>query len=64
MGRETRRRLVEWWSNEYCASRMNLCVIGRGMSKSTSSMFLIVDLSQQSRWMSFPIWFLGTFRPS
>jgi insulysin len=31
IGRETRRRLVEWWSKEYCASRMRLCVIGKGM---------------------------------
>ena len=30
VGRETRRRLVEWWSKEYCASRMNLCVVGKG----------------------------------
>ncbi|KAG6854734.1 hypothetical protein C0991_002448 [Blastosporella zonata] len=29
IGRETRRRLVEWWSQEYCASRMRLCVIGK-----------------------------------
>ncbi|KAG6833674.1 hypothetical protein H0H87_002870 [Tephrocybe sp. NHM501043] len=29
VGRETRRRLVEWWSREYCASRMRLCVIGK-----------------------------------
>jgi insulysin len=29
VGRETRRRLVEWWSREYCASRMKLCVIGK-----------------------------------
>ncbi|KAL4067799.1 Metalloenzyme, LuxS/M16 peptidase-like protein [Scleroderma citrinum] len=29
IGRETRRRLMEWWSKEYCASRMKLCVIGR-----------------------------------
>ncbi|KAN0077101.1 Metalloenzyme, LuxS/M16 peptidase-like protein [Tylopilus felleus] len=29
VGRETRRRLVEWWGEEYCASRMNVCVIGR-----------------------------------
>ncbi|KDQ33027.1 hypothetical protein PLEOSDRAFT_1032530 [Pleurotus ostreatus PC15] len=27
-GRLTRRRLIEWWSKEYCASRMRLCVIG------------------------------------
>lgn len=31
IGRETRRRLVEWWSKEYCASRMRLCIIGQGM---------------------------------
>ena len=31
VGRETRRRLVEWWSKEYCASRMRLCIIGKGM---------------------------------
>lgn len=30
IGRETRRRLIEWWSKEYCASRMRLCVIGSG----------------------------------
>ncbi|KIJ69177.1 hypothetical protein HYDPIDRAFT_105764 [Hydnomerulius pinastri MD-312] len=29
VGRETRRRLVEWWSKEYCASRMKVCVIGK-----------------------------------
>ena len=31
IGRETRRRLVEWWSKEYCAGRMRLCVIGKGV---------------------------------
>lgn len=30
VGRETRRRLVEWWSKEYCASRMRLAVVGKG----------------------------------
>ena len=30
VGRETRRRLVEWWSREYCAGRMRLCVVGKG----------------------------------
>jgi hypothetical protein len=30
VGRETRRRLVEWWGKEYCASRMRLCIIGKG----------------------------------
>jgi insulysin len=31
VGRETRRRLVEWWNQQYCASRMRLCVIGKGV---------------------------------
>ncbi|KAA1469392.1 hypothetical protein DENSPDRAFT_835009 [Dentipellis sp. KUC8613] len=29
VGRETRRRLIEWWTENYCASRMRLCVIGK-----------------------------------
>ncbi|KAJ3551779.1 hypothetical protein NM688_g4513 [Phlebia brevispora] len=29
IGREIRRRLVEWWSKEYSANRMRLCVIGK-----------------------------------
>lgn len=32
VGRETRRRLVEWWEKEYCASRMRLCIVGKGDS--------------------------------
>ncbi|KAL0571049.1 metalloprotease [Marasmius crinis-equi] len=28
-GRETRRRLIEWWQKEYCAGRMKLCVVGK-----------------------------------
>ena len=31
-GRETRRRLVEWWEKQYCASRMKLVVLGKGWS--------------------------------
>lgn len=34
IGRETRRRLVEWWSREYCVGRMRLCVVGKGTSPS------------------------------
>ncbi|KAJ4475639.1 insulin-degrading enzyme [Lentinula aciculospora] len=29
IGRETRRRVVEWWNKEYCASRMHLAVLGK-----------------------------------
>ena len=32
IGRETRRRLIEWWTKEYCAGRMRLCVIGKGVA--------------------------------
>ncbi|KAG8980709.1 Insulinase (Peptidase M16), partial [Tulasnella sp. 427] len=28
-GRETRRRLVEWWEGHYCASRMKLVILGK-----------------------------------
>ncbi|TFY62947.1 hypothetical protein EVJ58_g3532 [Rhodofomes roseus] len=38
VGRETRRRLVEWWSKEYCAGRMRLCVIGKESLDELSSM--------------------------
>lgn len=64
VGRETRRRLVEWWSKEYCASRMNVCVIGRGASKLMPPPLFGVNLSQQNHLMSYPIWFPDTFRPS
>jgi insulysin len=30
VGRETRRRVVEWWTNEYSAERMKLCIVGKG----------------------------------
>ncbi len=30
IGREVRKRLMEWWEKEYCASRMSLAVIGTG----------------------------------
>jgi insulysin len=30
VGRETRRRLMEWWQTEYCAGRMKLAIVGRG----------------------------------
>ena len=32
IGREIRRRLIEWWTKEYCAGRMRLCVIGKGVA--------------------------------
>ncbi len=34
VGRETRRRLVEWWETHYSASNMNLAVIGKGLKYS------------------------------
>ncbi|KAG6334740.1 hypothetical protein ID866_4358 [Astraeus odoratus] len=38
VGRETRRRLIEWWSKEYCANRMRLCVIGRESPEQLANM--------------------------
>ena len=29
VARETRRRLIEWWETHYCASIMNLAILGR-----------------------------------
>jgi insulysin len=36
VGRETRRRLMEWWENEYCAGRMRLAIVGRGKGEASS----------------------------
>lgn len=30
VGREVRRRLIEWWEQQYCAGRMTLAVVGKG----------------------------------
>ena len=32
VGREVRKRLIEWWTDEYSANRMRLCVVGKGKS--------------------------------
>ena len=32
VGRETRRRLVEWWEMHYSASNMNLAILGKGLN--------------------------------
>lgn len=37
VGREVRRRLIEWWEREYCAGRMALAVVGKGMKHFLSS---------------------------
>ncbi|EKM58998.1 uncharacterized protein PHACADRAFT_249147 [Phanerochaete carnosa HHB-10118-sp] len=29
VGREVRRRLIEWWQQQYCAGRMTLAVVGK-----------------------------------
>lgn len=40
VGRETRRRLVEWWTQEYCANRMRLCVVGKGIGQFLAFRFI------------------------
>jgi hypothetical protein len=47
VGRETRRRLVEWWEKEYCAGRMGLCVVGKGMA--VNRMLIHANLNGQNR---------------
>ncbi|KAH7889516.1 Metalloenzyme, LuxS/M16 peptidase-like protein [Phlebopus sp. FC_14] len=49
IGRETRRRLVEWWSKEYCASRMKVCVVGRETLDELSGMVSRLFSSVQNR---------------
>ena len=41
VGRETRRRLIEWWAKEYSANRMRLCVVGKGEISSTQTLTMI-----------------------
>ena len=48
VGRETRRRLVEWWTKEYCASRMRLCIIGKGRYHSSSIQFFVENFELES----------------
>ena len=55
IGRETRRRLVEWWGREYCAGRMRLCVVGKGVT--SCSILVTASLMQtwKTRWTVWPI---------
>jgi insulysin len=41
VGRETRRRLVDWWEQEYCANRMRLCVIGKESLKELEELIAV-----------------------
>ena len=43
VGRETRRRLVEWWSREYCSSRMCLAVLDRGEPRHLMRIAVVVN---------------------
>lgn len=51
-GRETRRRLVEWWEGQYCASRMKLVVLGKGevlsLLRAWETVLLILHVSAGS----------------
>lgn len=57
VGRETRRRLVEWWSKEYCSSRMNLCVIGKGKYVDFLARLLSLTAKNQNLWGIWLIWY-------
>ena len=57
IGREIRRRLVEWWTKEYSANRMRLCVIGKGQSlpdiiRSVSDAYALESLDELSDLVS------------
>lgn len=56
VGRETRRRLVEWWSEEYCAGRMRLCVVGKGAYFCALTKSTVPDYDPQSLSTSFLRW--------
>jgi hypothetical protein len=56
IGRETRRRLVEWWSREYCAGRMRLCVIGKGVVLYSRLITASLIQTWKIRWIICPIW--------
>lgn len=45
VGREVRRRLIEWWEREYCAGRMAIAVVGKG-KQFRSYMGNVLTLSQ------------------
>lgn len=61
VGRETRRRLVEWWSKEYCAGRMRLCVVGKGECDFLQICMLPAHMILQNRWMNFRRWLPASF---
>jgi hypothetical protein len=64
IGRETRRRLVEWWSREYCAGRMRLCVIGKGVILCPGLTTASLMHTRKIRWIVCPIWQPICSRPS
>jgi len=43
VGRETRRRLIEWWTKEYSANRMRLCVVGKGKISSIQTSDRVIN---------------------
>lgn len=58
IGRETRRRLVEWWEKEYCASRMRVCVVGKEsldeLSELVSTLFSPIANRGRDRMPTIP----------
>jgi hypothetical protein len=63
IGRETRRRLVEWWSREYCAGRMRLCVIGKGVLLNSGLITISLMQTWKIRWIICLTWQLTYSRP-
>ncbi|KAG8817090.1 Insulinase (Peptidase M16) [Serendipita sp. 401] len=55
VGRETRRRLIEWWERHYCASIMGLSILGRESLDTLTTMALERFSSIPNRGLSLPV---------
>lgn len=55
VGRETRRRLIEWWERHYCASIMGLVVLGRESLDELATMTLERFSTVPNRGVPLPV---------
>jgi insulysin len=55
VARETRRRLIEWWEKHYCASIMNLVVLGRESLDDLTNMALEKFSAIPNRGLEMPV---------
>ncbi|PVF92439.1 hypothetical protein CPB86DRAFT_819632 [Serendipita vermifera] len=55
VARETRRRLIEWWEKHYCASIMNLVILGRESLDDLTKMALDKFSAIPNRGLTMPV---------